>query len=222
MSNGTFPKRLTEIDDLTRPDHSFLRPEDRCLYFGEYSARAGYAAGPTNNLIHNFKKGMDRKGKAEWKYKERSISEAAAALTGAIRAEYAAEATFVPMPPSKAKDHPGYDDRLVRMLQQLGFKAKPDIRELLVQKETRERAAHDGDRLGPDELEKLYRVDAKLSKPAPKRLALFDDLLVTGASFVAAKRVLQAKFPGIEVIGFFLARRALPDPAQFFEIIDEF
>lgn len=58
MSNGTFPKRLTEIDDLTRQEHSFLTEDDRCFYFGEYSARAGYAAGPTNQLIHNFKKGI--------------------------------------------------------------------------------------------------------------------------------------------------------------------
>ncbi len=221
MSNGTFPKRLTEIDDLTRPDHHFLGAQDRCFYFGEYSAREGYQAGATNQLILNFKKGIDRKGRPEWRYKERSITEAAAGFVGAIKAEYAAQATFVPMPPSKEKTDPAYDDRLLRMLQQMKFLKAPDIRELLVQKGARD-AAHDGSRPGPDELAKLYRIDEKLAKPAPTRIALFDDLLVTGASFVAAKRVLQAKFPTVDVIGFFLARRALPDPAQFFDIIDDF
>lgn len=221
MSNGTFPKRLTKIDDLTRPDHSYLSEGDSCLFFGEYTARAGFDAGATNNMIHNFKKSMDRKGKAEWKWKERSISEAAAAFSSALNPKYVAEATLIPMPPSKAKSDAGYDDRLVRMLQQLTFDDKLDIREVLVQKATRAKGAHDGERLGPDELAKLYSIDEKLAKPAPTRIALFDDLLVTGASFVAAKRVLLARFPGVEVTGCFLARRAIPDPAKFFDMIDD-
>jgi hypothetical protein len=221
MSNGTFPKRLTEVDELTRPDHCYLSPQDRCVYFGEYSARSGYQAGATNQLIFNFKKGMDRKGKAEWRYKERSITESAQAFAGALRPEYAAEVTFVPMPPSKSKSNPGHDDRLIRMLQQMVFAAPADVRELLLQRGDRA-AAHDGDRPGPDELAKLYYIDNKRAAPPPRRIALFDDLLVTGASFVAAKRVLQLRFPKIEVIGFFLARRAIPDPAQFFDALEEF
>lgn len=221
MSNGTFPKRLTKIDALTRPDHSYLVDGDSCFFFGEYTARAGYDAGPTNDLIHNFKKSPERRGRPEWKYKERSIAAAASAYSVALNPEYAAQATFVPMPPSKAKDHAEYDDRLVRMLQQMTFRGPVDIRELIIQKGTRAKGAHDGDRPGPDELAAMYQIDERLAKPAPRRIALFDDLLVTGASFVAARRVLQARFRGIDVTGLFLARRALPDPAKFFEIIDD-
>lgn len=125
----------------------------------------------------------------------------------------------MPMPPSESKDDAAYDDRLLRMLQQMKFPKAPDIRELLAQKGNRA-AAHDGARPGPDELAKLYYIDEKQAKPAPNRIALFDDLLVTGASFVAAKHVLQARFPSMEVIGLFIARRAIPDPSQFFDIID--
>lgn len=220
MSNGTFPHLLSEIDDLTRPQHSYLTADDKCYFFGEYTARAGYDAGPTNDLIHNFKKGMDRKGKAEWKYKERSIREAASALSKALNSKFLARATLVPMPPSKAKDDPRYDDRLVRMLLMMDGADKLDIRELLSQTGTREAAAHDGERLGPDQLAALYRVDKKLSKPSPSAIGIFDDLLVTGASFVAARRVLQTHFPEAKIYGIFLARRALPDPAQFFENLD--
>ncbi|WP_020086031.1 hypothetical protein [Hyphomicrobium zavarzinii] len=218
MSNGTFPKLLTEIDELTLPQHSYLTAEDKCYFFGEYTARAGYAAGPTNDLIHNFKKGTDRKGKAEWKYKERSISEAAAALSKALNPKFLEKATLVPMPPSKGKGDPRYDDRLVRMLRQMDGADKLDIREVLLQTATREAAAHDGQRLGPDELGKLYVVDKGLVAPAPSAIGIFDDLLVTGASFVAAKRVLAAQFPNAKIYGIFLARRALPDPEQFFDI----
>lgn len=38
-------------------------------------------------------------------------------------------------------------------------------------------------------------------------VAVVDDLLTSGAHFRAAKRVLTRRFPGIEVVGLFLARR---------------
>jgi hypothetical protein len=221
MSNGTFPIRLTEIDDLTRQDHCHLGKDDNCFYFGEYSARAGFSAGPTNQLIHNFKKSVDRKRKPEWRYKEQSIREAAGCFSKALHPNFLKIATLVPIPPSKAKDHALYDDRLLRMLQQIQSPSKLDIRELILQNGTREKGAHDGDRPGPDELAKSYVVDMKLSKPAPVHIGLFDDVLVTGSSFVAAKHVLQKQFPAALITGLFLARRAIPDPVQFMEIIDD-
>ena len=30
MSDGTFPNRLSEADDLTRPDHWYLTEDDHC------------------------------------------------------------------------------------------------------------------------------------------------------------------------------------------------
>ena len=41
-SGSTFPQRLTKIDDLTRPDHSYLAAVDDCYVLGEYTARKGY------------------------------------------------------------------------------------------------------------------------------------------------------------------------------------
>jgi predicted amidophosphoribosyltransferase len=187
---------------------------DRALSGAAYTARAGFAAGPTNNLIHNFKKGVARRGRPEWRHKERCISEAAAAFRAAINPQFLTRATLVPVPPSKGRDDPRYDDRLVRMLQQMADCARLDMRELLQQRGTREAAAHDGIRPGPDELAALYQVDETVARPAPTLIAIFDDLLVTGASFVAARRVLTARFPNCNVFGFFLARRALPGVAD--------
>ena len=64
-SDVAFPGRFTEIDELTRPDHSWLTDDDRCYFLGEYTARQGYSYSPTNNLILNFKKEMDRREKPE-------------------------------------------------------------------------------------------------------------------------------------------------------------
>jgi hypothetical protein len=61
-SASTFPQRLTKIDDLTRPDHFYLTPEDACYFLGEYTARKGYAFSPTNQLVLNFASSRDRVG----------------------------------------------------------------------------------------------------------------------------------------------------------------
>ena len=68
--------RLTQVDDLTRPDHYYLTAEDQCLYFGEYTARKGFNHSETNQLILNFKKKMDRRGLLEWRYKTAAIDTA--------------------------------------------------------------------------------------------------------------------------------------------------
>lgn len=81
-----FPDRFTEVDELTRPDHFWLTDEDRCYFLGECAARQGYAYSPTNDLILNFKKPADRRGRTEWRYKERTFRRAATAFRSALGA----------------------------------------------------------------------------------------------------------------------------------------
>lgn len=206
-SNGTFPQRLTKVDELTRPDHSYLTATDTCYFFGEYSARKGFAYSQTNNLVLNFKKPVERRRGAEWHYKERAIRNAATAFRTALNAEWLAQATLVPMPPSKAKTDPRYDDRLVQMLQALRPTPPLDIRELLVQQVSTEAAHDQANRPRPEELVTRYHVDLAVSVPAPMVIGLFDDVLTTGAHFKAAQTVLQRAFPETRIIGLFIARR---------------
>ena len=83
-SASTFPRRLTKIDDLTRADHSYLTTADACYFLGEYTARKGYAFSPTNRLIFNLKKGMERRDRPEWRYKAVAIQTVADALRAAL------------------------------------------------------------------------------------------------------------------------------------------
>jgi hypothetical protein len=46
--------------------------------------------------------------------------------------------------------------------------------------------------------------------PAPVRIGVVDDVLTLGAHFRAMKHVLQQRFPGVPVVGFFIARRVHP------------
>ena len=46
--------RLQRIDELTRREHYYLRDEDACYYFGEYTARKGTAHGIPSSLVHEM------------------------------------------------------------------------------------------------------------------------------------------------------------------------
>lgn len=131
MTSGTpFPHNLTEIDPLTRPDHYYLDPDDECYFLGEYTARQGYAYSATNDLILNLKKTPDRRGRPEWRHKERAIVVAARALKNAFMRSWLRSATFVPIPPSKARNDPMYDDRMSRLIQAIDTNRPVDCREL--------------------------------------------------------------------------------------------
>jgi predicted amidophosphoribosyltransferase len=156
---------------------------------------------------------MTVRNTAQWRYKEKAIDEAAAAFRAALNDEWLDSATLVPVPPSKAKNDALYDDRLVRMLR--GIRAQPalDVRELVVQRASTA-AVHDQEnRPTPEQIQANYAIDHTLQDPDPRVIGLFDDVLTTGAHFRAASAALQQSFPGVRVIGLFIARR-VPEAAD--------
>ena len=206
-SASTFPRRLTKIDDLTRSDHSYLTAADACYFLGEYSARKGYAFSPTNHLIFNLKKGMDRRDRPEWRYKGVAIQTVADALRAALNDQARQTLTFVPVPPSKAKTDPLYDDRLVQVLRAIWPGQGADIRELVVQPVSTD-AVHDrDDRPTPAELEARYLPDPSQFLPKPRTLAVVDDMITTGAHYVAIRNILRRQYPDVPIMGIFIARR---------------
>jgi hypothetical protein len=218
-SGSTFPQRLTKIDDLARPDHYYLTAEDDCYFLGEYTARQGYAFSATNQLILNFKKSMDKRGTVQWKYKDRAINDAAVAFRTAVNGEWFDSATLIPIPPSKAKTDPLYDDRLVRMLRAIRPQPQVDVREVIVQRASME-AAHDAEtRPRPEDIGAIYTIDEQLRNPPPQVIGLFDDVLTTGAHFRAASNLLKLAYPGVRIIGVFIARR-VPEAADIEDFDD--
>lgn len=212
----SFPRRLTKVDSLTRPDHSYLTEGDHCYFLGEYTARKGYAYSATNDLVLNLKKSVDRRGRPEWRHKQNAIREVAAALRAAL-GEAIARLTFVPIPPSKAKDDPLYDNRITKMLRAMGTNPPPDVREIVYQSESLD-AAHDSDnRPSPADLRRVYRIDGALCEPPPERIAIVDDVLTTGAHFKAVQLTLAQTFPTVGIVGLFVARRT-PNTTEFEEV----
>jgi hypoxanthine-guanine phosphoribosyltransferase len=208
-------KRVLKIDTLALPDHSYLDEQDTCYYAGEYTAGEGHAYSETNQLVLNFKKGVDKRGTAQWQYKERAIQQAAQILRTAIKAD--AEVTFVPVPPSKAKGDPLYDDRIVRLLQATCAGRHTDIRELIIQRQSTEAAHQSTMRPSPDELAALYSLDESVAAPSPKTIFVVDDVLTTGCHFKAIKNILGTRFPEARIIGLFIARRVPRSIASEFD-----
>lgn len=203
---------LTKLDEVYLPDHYYLTADDTCFYHGEYTARKGFAFSVTNQLIHNLKKSVDRKGKQEWQYKETAMNTIASIFKKALNPAIINSLTFVPIPPSKSKDDALYDDRMFRIAKMMGDEL--DVRELLLTKTSQQPSHLRDDRPGPDDIKSNLEVNSDVEKPAPSKIVLLDDVLTTGAHFIAAKRILQQKYEAIPVIGLFVARRA-PETMDF-------
>lgn len=209
--------RLVKIDDALRREHSYLAADDECYCLGEYFPREGYKAGPVNSMISNFKKPVTKRALPEYRHKENDITRAGHLVRSVLSKEAPATYTFVPIPPSKAKNDPLYDDRLVRVLNT----GQPvlDVRELFAMKSST-RAHHEfaeGEkRPTPDDLYDLLAVDDRwLNPPLKPTVVLFDDVLTNGTHFKACKRKLLELVPGVRVVGLFIGRRKAPPPADF-------
>ena len=222
--NTSFPSRLTKIDELTRGDHTFLDIEDECLFFGDYSARKGFAHSATNGLIANFKRPVKYKGTPSWKYKVSTINAVAHAFSVNINSAFES-LTLVPVPPSKLKTDPEYDDRMMDMLRAVRAPKGLvlDVRELVVQTKPMPAAHDSSNRPPPVEWEEVYAIDEALVQQVPIWIGIIDDLLVTGCRFRAMSNILRNRFPEARITGLFIARRVPEaiDISELFVAFDE-
>ena len=63
------------------------------------------------------------------------------------------------------------------------------------------------DRPTPAELETRYTFDPAPPGPDPQIIAVIDDVVTTGAHFVAVRNMLRQHFPDTKIVGLFIARR---------------
>lgn len=200
---------LTKVDALLGADHYHLTSEDECFVLREYTPRAGFSYSETNNLISNLKKSPERRGKPEWFYKEQAVRQLGQELRQATNPKWLLDATIVPMPPSKTKGHPLYDDRIVQIARILCDGTGAQMRELLYQDVDTEAHHQQDNRRDVTRLMNILKVDESVASPPPRQIGILDDMLTTGAHFRAGKHVLLQRFPGVRVLGLFLARRVI-------------
>lgn len=205
---------FTQVDELIRSDHNALSAEDYCIFLREYRANAGFD-GETNSLIWNLKKKpSERLTKGGWQYKAQAITQVSREFASSLRPEWLDEATLVPIPGSKASDHPDYDDRMEQICN--GIRECLDVR-CIVKQTTSMEASHvagDGNRASVEELIASYQIDETLANPTPKSIGIFDDVLTVGRHYRAMHTVLSQRFPGVPIIGIFIARTIHPNPFE--------
>lgn len=224
----TMPPRLTVVGDLERPDHSHLPADARCYFWGEYTPHEHtdgrkWTYSPTNQLIGNFKKKMDRSGQSDWRYKRDAIDTVARAFSQMWRWSDLQQhnPALIPMPPSRSRADPLFDPRMLEVLNLMAARIPIpiDIRDCLTFSGVFVASHESDERPTPEDLFGALQFDMVGGKPdlKPGVIFLYDDMLTTGAHFVAATRRLAVHFPGVQVVGTFVARRRVPNPFAAFE-----
>lgn len=225
----TMPPRLTEVGELERPDHHYLPTDTRCFFWGEYTPYEHtngkkWNFSPTNQLMSNFKKKLDRRGQSDWRYKADAIQRIGRNFAGfwnwlQLREQH--RVCLIPIPPSKARTDPMYDSRVLDVLRVIAAttQLELDIRDCLSFSGQYAASHESEERPTPDQLFNALTFEASQGLPqrSPGLIFVFDDMLTTGAHFVAVRRLLTDVFPGVPLVGQFVARRRLPNPFEDFE-----
>ena len=208
------PNRLQKIDSLSRWNYHHLDEDDTVYYLGDYIPREGYSASATNQFIKNFKKPLSKRGRPEWPWKSRAIDLFAKAIVALIGEEAIRERiTFVPTPPSRARDDPDYDDRLWQTLQIVSqLVPGADCRDCITQARSIP-AFHknEGPRMPPSELSSLYAMES-CGPEHRKHVIILDDVITTGSHFKAMQLVIRRHWPEAQIYGLFAARVYRPEP----------
>jgi len=208
------PLRLLQIDASNIEDHRRLGANDRCYFLFEYTSGRTWAFSRTNSLISNLKKKPSTSSENELHYKNQAIQQAAASLRQALDRDALGKVTIVPVPGSKAPDHPDFDPRMERVCRSIA--PGIDVRPLVVQTASTAAAheAGEGERITVEDLLAVYRIDEARCQPAPTTIWIMDDVLTAGTHFRAMQIVLSQRFPNVPVYGVFLARRVFANDPE--------
>lgn len=212
--------QLRRIGGAERVDHSRLRAEHRCYFWGEYTPwehTKGFKGdfSETNRLIEALKTPTEQQEEVNLERKRQAVEKTAAAFATFWRWRDLLRdgVMLVPMPPSRPRNDPLYDNRMTRVLGEiqstLGIELP--IHDILEFDGSTAPSHTSASRPTPNALSKAMTLDdAGVSFTTPKLILLFDDVLTTGAHFVVASARLQERFPTSGIIGNFVARCVRP------------
>lgn len=212
---------IHKIDELTQGDHHHIDSNSKCFYFFEYPSGDAKEnrSNPHYSYIHNFKKGMDRRHRPEWRYKIEAINKTVQIFTDFfVRQGSIEKHTLVPIPPSKTRNDPLYDPRMTKVLERVKRNLPlADVRDLLTNKQNLN-SHQSAIRPSIAEIENNYIIDENLLDAIRPNIILFDDVLTSGAHFCASKNKILSVLPRTTTVrGIFIARRVLPDPFDEFD-----
>ncbi|WP_297337660.1 hypothetical protein [Algoriphagus sp.] len=206
---------IIKISDFSL--HLDLEEKDNCFYLREYVNGAGFQGGKTNSLILNFKKSVDEKGKDHYQYKEMAIGQIADELIQALyENKNLDKMIFCPIPPSKQKSDPLYDDRLIQVLNRVKESIPITFEEMLETKISHPAQHKSAKRLSKADLKGKFSLASNSIDPTGKVVVLFDDVIANGRHFKVCSEIINDRFPGTAIIGLFIARRVEGFPPNSF------
>ncbi len=202
--------RPKKIDASNINDHPFLTLNDKCFYFIDYLIGKGVKFSPGNQLILNLKKSPLRKNNLDWKYKEIAIDAVAKMIWEAF-GKHLSSYFITAIPPSKRKDDPEYDDRILKVIGKIKSLAKDEKVELSVGEifellTTREPMHSSSSRWNPEQHSKNLKIINKERILECKGIIIVDDVLITGAQLKGACIALENELIQKPVFGIFVAR----------------
>lgn len=212
--NALWRRTSEEADYLHNcPNHA----EMSLIYGRIYTPRAGYNYSDTNNLINNFKK-SPKASSPELHYKKKAIeqfaSELAILATILLVENYKAGLAIVPMPPSKIRSHPEYDDRVEQVARMIANRLKEQATyfPVLLGSTDRDAAHLSGSTRDPEVIYRCMTIDESIAiqYDEKRHLVVIDDVLTSGAHFAAAYRHLHQRFPEARITGVFWAKSQSP------------
>jgi hypothetical protein len=215
---------LKQVGVSEREEHFHLKPEHRCYYWGDYTSwhfTRGQNAdfSETNRLIADLKiETALRNSHEEWSRKSAAIERVSDAFSRFWRwGELASKALLVPMPTSRSATDPLRDDRMDRVVEGIRMRSAAPLScaPLLVSDGSLQASHSTSTRPKLNRLRASIKLNqAALPLHPPEMVFLFDDVLTTGAHFVACLTRIQEAFPKARVVGTFVARTKRPDPQE--------
>lgn len=199
------------LDASACADHVLLESTDHCAYLADYEPGPEALKAGFSQMMWHFKcrPSLARGDPRLALRKERALRIMAGWLRQALGRETVESWTWVPIPPSRHRDDPDFDDRLTRTLA-LAFEGYDlDQRAMLLQASSTAADHRSRRRLPEGSLHELLQLDAVSIQAGPLRggIALFDDVLASGKHFRCCVRRLRERFPYMPIHGIFLMRR---------------
>lgn len=197
---------LIRIDELIMQRHKYLEEEDVCFKIMDYPPYNKYGSTPINCLIMDFKISPQDISARRSLAKKAAIKKMAVIFEESVSPYFALdEITLIPTPPSKRKDHPAYDERLIELLNSYCAKnKKAQLKDTITSTRNLKSSHNSDDRETPEALLEHLILDETFSLDN-KSIVIVDDVITHEAHFKACKQLILSRFNPFEITGLFIA-----------------
>ena len=187
----------------------YLEEKDRCFYLFDYIPRGKWHSSLGNQAIINFKRDKSSKDDQRvWYYRNKEIKKFARAIHAFIEYAKILNPVIIPLPTSKPRSSPNFNDRLDATIRQLKIiNPHYDTRLCLDRRSEQTPVSCRGIRDVDIIMQTSYIADKKPIAP-DRQVILIDDVLTKGTHFKAYKCMVMEhyKISSDDIIGLFIAK----------------